>query len=148
MYCHWRGSEPKLVFSRFLPDFSFLKPSFHSHALMEDSAKRRERLMAFRTEASQRSGAPPPETPLGPAELPDPLFSSSPPAEAAPNRPRFDYYTNPAAAFSASHGPNKRKTSSFLSPSPPTSSPQVRTNGTSLFFVAFCCRRFVIVHRW
>ncbi|KAJ3699971.1 hypothetical protein LUZ61_003676 [Rhynchospora tenuis] len=94
---------------------------------MEDAAKRRERLMALRTEASQSSGAPPPVPPsLGGLELPDPLFSSSSPAEAPSQPPRFDYYTNPSAAFSSSHNLNKRKSSSFHSS--PASRPHARPN--------------------
>jgi hypothetical protein len=96
---------------------------------MEDAAKRRERLMALRSEASQRSGAPPPVPPLGAAELPDPLFSSSPRAEVPTHPPRFDYYTNPSAAFSSAYILNKRKSSSFLSPGTyPASGPHPRPN--------------------
>ncbi|KAJ4793503.1 Hydroxyproline-rich glycoprotein family protein [Rhynchospora pubera] len=96
---------------------------------MEDAAKRRERLMALRTEASQSSGAPPPvQPPLGAAVLPDPLFSSSSPAEAPSQPPRFDYYTNPSAAFSSANNLNKRKSSSFHSS--PASRPYVRPNYT------------------
>ncbi|KAF3322878.1 hypothetical protein FCM35_KLT12867 [Carex littledalei] len=94
---------------------------------MEEAAKRRERLMALRSEASQRSGPPPPVPILGTAELPDPLFSS--PAEAPTHPPRFDYYTNPSAAFSSAYSLNKRKSTSFPSPgNPPNSRPHARPN--------------------
>ncbi|KAJ3673310.1 hypothetical protein LUZ60_006684 [Juncus effusus] len=69
----------------------------------EDPAKRRERLLALRTQG----GGPAPPVQRA-AELPDPMFSDSSPAASA-ERPRFDFYTNPSAGFVGNYGSNKRK---------------------------------------
>ncbi|OAY75627.1 hypothetical protein ACMD2_03116 [Ananas comosus] len=82
---------------------------------MEDSAKRKERLLSLRMEASAASqtSAPPPTA----SPLPHPTPFLPPPlqaAEASPRTPRFDYYTNPTGGFSGS----KRKSAHHHSPSP------------------------------
>ncbi|XP_020594179.1 uncharacterized protein LOC110034238, partial [Phalaenopsis equestris] len=75
---------------------------------MEDSAKRKERLQAMRMEASSSSGGPSPSFSTTNTPLSNPLIH---PAglvnENSPPSHRFDYYTDPAAAYSAV----KRKTS-------------------------------------
>lgn len=71
---------------------------------MEESEKRRERLKAMRLEASQPGVDNVVGDPAVPHHLSNPLVETSPiPAlqnnSSAP--PRFDYYTDPMAAFSA-----------------------------------------------
>ncbi|XP_038902109.1 protein SICKLE [Benincasa hispida] len=71
---------------------------------MEESEKRRERLRAMRMEAAQADVANYVETSL-PSHLSNPLVESSGTmiGQLAPcTAPRFDYYTNPMAAFSTS----------------------------------------------
>ncbi|KAF0934754.1 hypothetical protein E2562_028343 [Oryza meyeriana var. granulata] len=85
----------------------------------ESSAKRRERLLALRSSAaaaSSPSAAPPPPPPEAAAwDLPELDLVDA----AAPRPPsRFDYYTNPAAAF-ASSASHKRKVADSPAPAPP-----------------------------
>lgn len=71
---------------------------------MEESEKRRERLRAMRMEAAQVDVTNYIETSL-PNHLSNPLVESSATTvgQLAPcTAPRFDYYTNPMAAFSTS----------------------------------------------
>ena len=71
---------------------------------MEESEKRRERLRAMRMEAAQADVVNYIETSL-PNHLSNPLVESSATmmGQLAPcTTPRFDYYTNPMAAFSTS----------------------------------------------
>lgn len=70
---------------------------------MEESEKRRERLRAMRMEAAQANVGNYAETSL-PNHLSNPLVESSAAMleQSEPcTAPRFDYYTNPMAAFSA-----------------------------------------------
>ncbi|XP_072992379.1 protein SICKLE-like [Typha latifolia] len=88
---------------------------------MEDSAKRKERLLAIRMEAASAAASsrnPSPSTP----ELPDPLIQPPSAAEISPRAPRFDYYTNPTAAFSGS----KRKSGYHNNPPSPIPPPPSR----------------------
>ncbi|RZR79749.1 hypothetical protein BHM03_00005555 [Ensete ventricosum] len=72
---------------------------------MEDSAKRRERLQAMRTEAS-RAAAAPYSSPAS-APLPLPLLSEPPVPPPGglesppPPAPRFEFYSDPMSTFSA-----------------------------------------------
>lgn len=99
----------------------------------ESSCKRRERLLALRS-AANASPAPPPAAPA-PGLLPDPDLAGDH-QSARPRQPhRFDYYTNPAAAFSSSYSgggnnptyPHKRKSPPACydpRPAPPPHLPQ------------------------
>ncbi|XP_072990867.1 uncharacterized protein [Typha latifolia] len=86
---------------------------------MEESARREERFIGLRTEASAASRItatphmpfPSPNPPL-PEQLPNPMFPAAPAGEMSPRTPRFDNYMNPAAALSG----YKRK-SEYYSPS-------------------------------
>ncbi|KAJ1269786.1 hypothetical protein BS78_06G003900 [Paspalum vaginatum] len=75
------------------------------HEVEESSSKRRERLLALRSAAATASpAADPPPAPSGSPLLPDPDLSGDQAPSGGPRPPqRFDYYTNPAAAFSSSH---------------------------------------------
>uniref|UniRef100_A0A0A9D889 Uncharacterized protein n=1 Tax=Arundo donax TaxID=35708 RepID=A0A0A9D889_ARUDO len=68
----------------------------------ESSSKRRERLLALRSAANASPAAAPPPAPAG-SLLPDPDLAGDNQASAPrPRQPhRFDYYTNPGAAFSS-----------------------------------------------
>ncbi|XP_062225061.1 protein SICKLE-like [Phragmites australis] len=70
----------------------------------ETSSIRRERLLALRSAANASPAAAPLPAPAG-SLLPDPDLAGDHQASAPPPRQphRFDYYTNPAAAFSSSH---------------------------------------------
>ncbi|KAF6160629.1 hypothetical protein GIB67_019569 [Kingdonia uniflora] len=69
---------------------------------MEESEIRKERLKSMRMEASQPQN---PDTCLSPAHLSNPFAATQQVHEAPPTSVRFDFYTDPLAAFSA----NKRK---------------------------------------
>ncbi|KAJ6853845.1 DNA-directed RNA polymerase II subunit rpb1 isoform X2 [Iris pallida] len=94
----------------------------------ESSEKMRERLQAMRTEASSSSPQPPPSPSLPPPFQPlsnPPLQPPPPPLSGGESSPRFDFYTDPMAAFSSA----KRRTGtpSYRTPPPPTNfSPPVR----------------------
>lgn len=67
----------------------------------ESSSQRRERLLALRSAASASPAGAPPPAPAG-GLLPDPELPGD--QASCPRTPqRFDYYTNPAAAFSSSY---------------------------------------------
>ncbi|EXC52457.1 hypothetical protein L484_000896 [Morus notabilis] len=76
---------------------------------MEESEKRRERLRAMRHEAAAQSvNSDNNEAPAMPCYLSNPLVETSaaaPPPEQSHGTSRFDFYTDPMAAFSA----NKRR---------------------------------------
>ncbi|KAJ6824931.1 DNA-directed RNA polymerase II subunit rpb1 isoform X2 [Iris pallida] len=96
----------------------------------ESSEKMRERLQAMRTEASSSSPQPPPSPSLPPPFQPlsnPPLQPPPPPLSGGESSPRFDFYTDPMAAFSSA----KRRTGtpSYRTPPPPTNfSPPVRSH--------------------
>ncbi|KAL8551583.1 hypothetical protein ACS0TY_000610 [Phlomoides rotata] len=71
---------------------------------MEESEKRKERLMAMRMEAA-RAGADSSSSGLSSSCLSNPLIESSSPAPTH-FAPRFDYYTDPMSAFSGSRRNN------------------------------------------
>ncbi|TVU06829.1 hypothetical protein EJB05_46864 [Eragrostis curvula] len=68
----------------------------------ESSSKRRERLLALRSAANASTASAPPPA-AAPSLLPDPDLAGDQPVPRAPQPHRFDYYTNPAAAFSSSY---------------------------------------------
>lgn len=69
---------------------------------MEESEKRRERLKAMRMEASQAGVEHVVGNSAVPHHLSNPLVETSPIPPLQNNAPRrFDYYTDPMAAFSA-----------------------------------------------
>ncbi|XP_065032012.1 leucine-rich repeat extensin-like protein 5 [Musa acuminata AAA Group] len=76
---------------------------------MEDSAKRRERLQAMRTEASRAAASPYSSPASAPVPLPLPLpLLSEPPVplpggleSPPPPAPRFEFYSDPMSTFSA-----------------------------------------------
>ncbi|KQK05603.1 formin-like protein 20 isoform X1 [Brachypodium distachyon] len=94
----------------------------------ESSASRRERLLALRSaaasassSASSPSAAPPPPPGTAAWDLPEPdLMPSSAPRPP----PRFDFYTNPGAAFSSAAAPHKRKSAHSPPRSPAPAPPQ------------------------
>lgn len=69
---------------------------------MEESEKRRERLKAMRMEAAQVGGNT--DSPSAQAGLSNPLIESETPAQCTSSR--FDYYTDPVAAFNGSRRRN------------------------------------------
>ncbi|KAG8070773.1 hypothetical protein GUJ93_ZPchr0006g44019 [Zizania palustris] len=87
----------------------------------ESSSKRRERLLALRSSAaaaSSLSSAPSPRPP--PAAEPDLPELDLADAAAPPPPQRFDYYTNPGAAFAPSSAAlHKRKVADSPAPAPP-----------------------------
>ncbi|KAJ6838597.1 DNA-directed RNA polymerase II subunit rpb1 isoform X2 [Iris pallida] len=95
----------------------------------ESSEKRRERLQAMRTEAAS-SSSPSPSLPPPFQPLSNPLLQPTlppPPPSGDDRSPRFDFYTDPMAAFSGA----KRRTGtpSYRTPPPPTNmSPPVRAH--------------------
>ncbi|CAL9076556.1 unnamed protein product [Musa acuminata var. zebrina] len=74
---------------------------------MEDSAKRRERLQAMRTEASRAAASPYSSPASAPVPLPLPLLSEPPVPlpggleSPPPPAPRFEFYSDPMSTFSA-----------------------------------------------
>ncbi|KAG0524835.1 hypothetical protein BDA96_06G002200 [Sorghum bicolor] len=69
----------------------------------ESSSQRRERLLALRSAANASPAGDPPQAPAG-SLLPDPELPGDQAASVCPPPPqRFDYYTNPAAAFTSSY---------------------------------------------
>ncbi|VAH08767.1 unnamed protein product [Triticum turgidum subsp. durum] len=95
----------------------------------ESSANRRERLLALRSSAaaaasSTSSSSSPSAAPPPPAwDLPEPDLA---PTSSAPRpRSRFDFYTNPGAAFSSSAAavPQKRKSADPPGPNPAPAPP-------------------------
>nr|CAB3486336.1 unnamed protein product [Digitaria exilis] len=80
------------------------------HEAEESSSQRRERLLALRSAANASPAEAPPPAPPGTLlpdlELSGDLASFRGPGPDPRSRPpqRFDYYTNPAAAFSSYSG--------------------------------------------
>lgn len=76
---------------------------------MEESEERRDRLKAMRMEATQAAASNTAATSVSPNCLSNPLVetSSTVPVEQSFVAPRFDFYTDPMAAFS---GNKKRST--------------------------------------
>ena len=73
------------------------------HEPEESSSQRRERLLALRSAANASAAEAPPPAPAG-SLLPDPDLAGDQASSPCPRPPqRFDYYTNPAAAFSSSY---------------------------------------------
>ncbi|XP_062185358.1 protein SICKLE-like isoform X2 [Phragmites australis] len=94
------------------------------------SSKRRERLLALRSAANASPAADPPLLPAGsllPDPDPDPAGDHASSPHPHPRSPqRFDYYTNPAAAFSSSSsysGGGSNPTWSHRRKSPPNCYP-------------------------
>lgn len=73
---------------------------------MEDSENRRQRLKAMRVEAEQGAGAYSESSVSGSHGLCNPLAESETSVTLQYTSPRFDFYTDPMAAFA-----NKRKNS-------------------------------------
>eukprot|EP01018_Ginkgo_biloba_P029368 Gb_08134 [translate_table: standard] len=70
---------------------------------MEESQKRKERLQAMRMEAAHNTpDKEDKDFQAASGILSNPLNDSSPSSSAEPHTPRFDYYTDPLSAFSAS----------------------------------------------
>jgi hypothetical protein len=89
------------------------------HEAEESSYKRRERLLALRSAANASPAGAPPPTAAG-SILPDPDLPGDETASVCPTPPqRFDYYTNPAAAFTSSSGGATNPTWSHKRKSPP-----------------------------
>uniref|UniRef100_A0A7N0UX76 Uncharacterized protein n=1 Tax=Kalanchoe fedtschenkoi TaxID=63787 RepID=A0A7N0UX76_KALFE len=79
---------------------------------MDESERRRERLKAMRNEAARGEASPASQVSGFHVGLANPLTDGSPSQEVSRSTPRFDYYTDPMASFSAnrrgnfsSHGP-------------------------------------------
>ncbi|OEL38077.1 hypothetical protein BAE44_0000904 [Dichanthelium oligosanthes] len=73
------------------------------HEVEESSSQRRERLLALRSAANVSPAEAPPPAPAG-SLLPDPDLAGDQASCPRPRPPqRFDFYTNPAAAFSSSY---------------------------------------------
>ncbi|KAJ4963091.1 hypothetical protein NE237_023030 [Protea cynaroides] len=100
---------------------------------MEESEKRRERLKAMRMEAAEADASDIAVDSTAPGYLSNPLIEPSaipPVKESSPAVPRFDFYTDPMAAFSG----NKRNSSSssmqtpqnYVSPTSSSGSPMTR----------------------
>ncbi|KAK9136157.1 hypothetical protein Syun_015487 [Stephania yunnanensis] len=87
--------------------------------LMEESEKRRERLKAMRMEAAQANALHNEGTSTVPAQLSNPLIDSSTTMEHSSAHTRFDFYTDPMAAFSG----NKRIKETFHDSPPPMPQP-------------------------
>ncbi|KAK9109038.1 hypothetical protein Sjap_017098 [Stephania japonica] len=68
---------------------------------MEESEKRRERLKAMRMEAAQANASHNVDTSTVPTQLSNPLIDSLATMENSSTHTRFDFYTDPMAAFSA-----------------------------------------------
>ncbi|KAF8749566.1 hypothetical protein HU200_012581 [Digitaria exilis] len=95
------------------------------HEAEESSSQRRERLLALRSAANASPAEAPPPAPPGTLlpdlELSGDLASFRGPGPDPRSRPpqRFDYYTNPAAAFSSYSGGATNPTWSHKRKSPP-----------------------------
>ncbi|XP_043711740.1 protein SICKLE-like isoform X2 [Telopea speciosissima] len=98
---------------------------------MEESEKRKERLKAMRMEAAEAEASEIADGSTAPGYLSNPLIEPSaiPLVEgSSPAVPRFDFYTDPMAAFSG----NKRRNSSmqtqqnYISPTTSSGSPSTR----------------------
>ena len=89
------------------------------HEPEESSSQRRERLLALRSAANASAAEAPPPAPAG-SLLPDPDLAGDQASSPCPRPPqRFDYYTNPAAAFSSYSGGATNPTWSHKRKSPP-----------------------------
>lgn len=104
---------------------------------MEESEKRRERLKAMRQEAAQAGNQGEAENSMG---LANPLIDSQPGIAEPYSRPRFDFYTDPMAAFSA----DKRKSKH----SPQVLQPYSTPPSNCIFFLSWLFFPFLqlIVH--
>ncbi|WCJ24752.1 hydroxyproline-rich glycoprotein family protein [Euphorbia peplus] len=93
---------------------------------MEDSEKRRERLKAMRTEAAQADASSYVDASAASGFLANPLLESPATAQELPlPTPRFDFYTDPMAAFSASRrtGAGNQAAQEYCTPPSNISSP-------------------------
>ncbi|PON89843.1 M-phase-specific PLK1-interacting protein-like [Trema orientale] len=101
---------------------------------MEESEKRRERLRAMRAEAAQAENSNSIETTPGiPCYLSNPLIETTAAMlsqEASRATPRFDFYTDPMAAFSA----NKRRNTTSNQSSSDYYTPPVNSGSSMLRF--------------
>ncbi|OVA01848.1 hypothetical protein BVC80_9075g96 [Macleaya cordata] len=88
---------------------------------MEESEQRRERLKAMRMEAAEVEVSPNVHTSMPTGHLNNPLLESSSVQERSPSAWRFDFYTDPMAAFSG----NKRGNSHMYQTPPNCFSPPV-----------------------
>lgn len=103
-------------------------------ASMEESEKRRERLRAMRAEAARSENSNSIEASAMPGYLSNPLVEISaafPAQEESRRTPRFDFYTDPMAAFSGNNrrnNTNDQISSHFLTPPVNSGSPVFRSS--------------------
>ena len=96
---------------------------------MEESEQRRERLKAMRMEATQTKVSITVDTFAMPGVLSNPLVEGSatlPVQEDSCATPRFDFYTDPMAAFSSNKRRINQSQQDYLSP-PPSNSGDMAT---------------------
>ena len=124
---------------------------------MEDSEKRRERLKAMRSiAAAQAETSNNVETSAPPGLLAYPLLGTPATLLAQGDSsaiPRFDFYTDPSAAFSANRkgaAGNQAARGYFTSPSNNSSVPQLSSPhpGRVLLFQLFCSNNYGIDSCW
>lgn len=125
---------------------------------MEDAEKRSERLKAMRAVASAQAETcnDNVETSAVPGLLANPLLenpATQPALEELSATPRFDFYTDPSAAFSANRkgaAGNQAVRGYFTSPSNNSSVPQLSSPhpGRVLLFQLFCSNNYGIDSCW
>lgn len=116
---------------------------------MEDSEKRKEMLKAMRMEAaaaSQNDGSTELETSMNTGHLSNPLAEASTHQQESYDKPRFDYYTDPMAAYSSFKRNKSPKQQYISSPShqmsPPVPQFPPSVPGACFFYIV---RLFLLV---
>ncbi|CAN1185350.1 Protein SICKLE [Linum perenne] len=84
----------------------------------ENSESRSDRLKAMRAVAADASGGLP-TFDATPGLLANPMLDRPSEAETTPGGPRFDFYTDPMAAFSSTRNRNPPTPPNFIPPGPP-----------------------------